>query len=331
MDFLEDILSRAKSLQKRLVFTRSDELKTIETAKVVTEERLASAVTILGKESDLYKVAGQAGVDASIFYSVNPEHSRDFERYAGEYYELRRAAGMTLDQAKKEILRPLNWAAMMLHLGDADAIVAGAEDSAAEVFYSGLSIIGTASGVKTASSCTIVVSPDTEWGVDGAFIFSDCSIITNPSAEQLSDIALCAAQSCRDLLGTEPVIAFLSHSTKGSKGEHIDIQKVRTAVELTKKRAPSLLIDGEMQLDAALIPSVTDYKIPDSPVKGRVNTLIFPNMDAGNIAYQTARLFGKAKVFGPFLQGFAKPINYISHGAEISSAVITCAVTLAEA
>ena len=335
MDFLEAILSRAKKLQKRLVLTRGDELKTIEAARVVMNERLASSVTLLGKSSDINRAAAEEGVDISNMYIVNPEHSGDLDNYAREYHglyhELFKAKDMTLEQARIEMLKPLNWGAMMVRMGEADAVVAGAGDNAADVFIAGLVIIRTAPNIKNASSCAIVVSPDTSWGVDGAFIFSDCSIITNPSPEQLSDIAICAAQSCRDLLGAEPAVALLSHSTKGSKGQHKDIEKVKTALDMIKTRKPELLVDGELQIDAALVPSVYDFKIPDSPVRGKVNTLVFPNRDSGNIAYHIARHFGKAKCFGPFLQGFAKPINYISRGAETNTAVITCAVSLAEA
>ena len=331
MDFLEAIIEKAKSLQKRLVLTRGDELKTIEAARVVMEERLASTVTIIGKESDVCKLAAEEGVNISNAYIINPEHSPNFESYVEEYYELRKTKGITLEMAKSAMLKPVNWGAMMVHMGDADAVVAGAHDSAVDVFMAGLTILGINPNVSTASSCTIVVSPDTCWGEDGAFIFSDCSIITNPTAEQLADIAICAAQSCKALLGSEAYVALLSHSSKGSKGEHRDIEKVRAAMEMIKHREPKLIVDGEMQLDAALLPSVMDYKIPDSPVKGKVNTLVFPDKDAGNIAYQIAKLFGKAQVFGPFLQGFKKPINYISHGAALSGAVITCAVSLAEA
>ena len=328
MEFLEATLARAKSLQKRLVMTGGTEIETLEAAKVVMTERLASSVTLLGKESEINKVATREGVDISDMSIVNPELCPDLSKYTNEYFELRKMRGMTMEQAKIDIVKPLNWGAMMVRLGAADAVVAGVNDDSVDVFFAGLAIIGTAPNIRTASSCTIVVGKDLSMGVDGAFIFSDCSIVTNPLPDQLSDIAQCAAQSCRDLLRVEPVVALLSHSTKGLKREHKDIEKIRIALDMIKYREPSLIVDGELQVNAALVPSITDARVPDTPVRGKVNTLIFPDMDAGNIAYQTARVFGKAEVFGPFLQGFAKPISYISRGSELSSAVITCAATL---
>ena len=329
MEFLEAMLAKAKSLQKKLVLTEGTDLKTIRAARVILDERLADSVTLLGRESDIHKMASMEGVDLSDMIIINPEFSHEKDRYAHEYHELRKLRGMTQEQADTEILAPLRWGAMMVHLGDADAVVGGAEDNAIDVLFAGLAIIGTAPPLKTASSCTVVQSPDTSWGVDGTFIFSDCSIVPNPLPDQLSDIAQSAAQSCRDFLGAEPVVALLSYSTKGSKGDHKDLEKVRIALEMVKYREPTLLVDGELQVDAALVTAVTDFRAPGSPVRGRVNTLVFPNMDAGNIAYQIARSFGKAKTFGPYLQGFAKPISYIPHGAPVNNIIITCAATLA--
>ena len=331
MDFLNAMLTKAKSLQKRLVLTEGAEYQTIRAARVIMDERLAVSVTLLGKESEIQKNAAKEGVNLSDMYIVNPELSHQLPDYADKYYELRKLRGMTKEQAKIDIISPLRWGAMMVHLGDADAVVGGAEDNFVDVLFAGLAIIGTVPDIKTASSCTIVQGQDESWGVDGAFIFSDCSIVPNPLPDQLSDIAQSAAQSCRDFLGVEPVVALLSYSTKGSKGEHRDLEKVRIALDMIKYREPTLLIDGEMQVDAALIPSVTDFIAPNSPVRARVNTLVFPDMDAGNIGYQMARSFGKAQTFGPFLQGFAKPISYIPHGASANKIVITCAATLSRA
>ncbi|MCL2093482.1 MAG: phosphate acetyltransferase [Treponema sp.] len=331
MDFLTKTLSKAKARQKKLVLTAGEEPETLRAAKVILTERLASEVILLGKESEIHKQAAHEGIDHSDMTIINPEHSDDFDDYAGEYYDLRKIRGLTEEQAQIDILSPLRWGAMMVRMGDADAVIAGARDNAVDVFFAGLSIIGTAPNIRTASSCTIVLTEDSSWGADGAFIFSDCSIVPNPLPDQLSDIAQSAAQTCRDLFDHEPVLAFISHSTRGSKRDNKDIEKLRICIEMVKFREPSLLVDGEMQLGVALNPAVTDIKLPGSPVRGKVNTLIFPNIDTGNVAYQTARLFGKAAIFGPFLQGFAKPIGYIPRGSELNSAVITCAAALARA
>jgi phosphate acetyltransferase len=221
---------------------------------------------------------------------------------------------------------PLRWGAMMVRFGDADAMVAGAENTTGNVLRAGLAIIGTVPGLKTASSCFVMTGLDPQWG-GGSLIFSDCAVVPDPTAEQLADIAQSAAQSCREFLNVEPVVALLSFSTKGS-AKHDNVAKVQSAVELLKGRNPDFVFDGELQADAALVPSVTDKKAPGSPVKGKVNTLVFPDLGAGNISYKLVQRLGKAEAFGPFLQGFAKPISDLSRGASVDDIVTTCAVTL---
>ena len=329
MDFLGSMLERAKALQKRLVLTEGADPQTIKAARVIIEERLANQVILLGKKSDITKNASKEGVSLEDIEIINPEYSPNLQKYAEEYFNLRKTMGVTSDQAKIDILAPLRWGAMMVHLGDADAVLGGAEDNAIDVFFAGLAIIGTAPNIKTASSCVVLQTEDTSRGANGGFIFSDCHIVPNPLQDQLADIAQSAAQSCRDFLETEPVVALLSYSTKGSKGNHKDIEKVRAALAIIKEREPNLLIDGEMQVDAALNPEITDFRAPNSPIRGKVNTLVFPDMDSGNIGYHLARTFSNVKTFGPYLQGFAKPISYIPRGSSVNKVVIACAATLA--
>jgi phosphate acetyltransferase len=219
----------------------------------------------------------------------------------------------------------------MVHLGDVDAMVAGAESATADVLRAGLAIIGTLPGSKTASSCFVMQTTDKTWGVDGALIFSDCAVVPDPTAEQLADIAVSASLSCKEFLGVEAVTALLSFSTKGSGGDHPNVLKVQEALKLVKTKVPNLIVDGEIQVDAALVPSVTDKKAPGSPIKGKVNTLVFPDLEAGNIGYKLVQRLGKAEAFGPFLQGFAKPISDLSRGASVEDIVVTSAVTLARA
>jgi phosphate acetyltransferase len=331
MDFITEMKEKAKSKQKKLVLPEGTDLRTLKAAKIIVEERFTASVTVLGKESEIQKLAATEGVNLDGVNILDPAGSADIERYAREFYELRKHKGMTMEQAKTDILDPLRWGAMMVHLGDVDAMVSGAENTTADVLRAGLAIIGTKPGIKTASSHFIVHTSDPSWGVNGNFVFSDCAVVPDPSAEQLADIALSAAQSCRDYLGVDPVIALLSFSTKGSGGDHPNVVKVREALAIVKSRAPNLLIDGEIQLDAALVPSVSDKKAPGTPIKGKVNTLVFPDLQSGNIGIKLIQRIGKADGFGPFLQGFARPISDLSRGTSVEEIVNTCAFTLAQA
>ena len=327
MDFVNDMKAKARSMRKKLVLPEGTEQRTIRAARILVDEQLAVSVTLLGKTVDIQKAAEDEGVDLTGVNIINPHTDAALGKYAREYYEMRKHKGMTEDQAKIDIADPLRWGAMMVHLGDADAMVAGAENTTGDVLRAGLAIIGTVPGLKTASSCFVMSGMDSQWGAGGALIFSDCAVVPDPTAEQLADIACSAAQSCREFLGVEPVVALMSFSTKGS-AKTDDVVKVQSAVELLKGKNPGFVFDGELQADAALVPSVTDKKAPGSPVRGKVNTLIFPDLGAGNIGYKLVQRLGKAEAFGPFLQGFAKPVSDLSRGASVDDIVTTCAVTL---
>ena len=341
MDFVKDMRKKAASMQKKLVLAEGTEPRTVKAARILVDEKLAASVTMVGKEADVRAVAEKQGVKLDGILIADPATSPLLDKYAQVYFDLCHAKEeakikkgqavdkrITPDKAKSEIQFMLRWGAMMVHLGDADAMVAGAESATADVLRAGLAIIGTVS--KTASSCFVVQTTDPQWGVDGALIFSDCAVIPDPSEEQLADIATSAAQSCREFLGAEPAVALLSFSTKGS-ASHEAVTKVQKACEILKGRNPGFLFDGELQADAALVPSVTDKKAPSSPIKGKVNTLVFPNLGAGNIGYKLVQRLGKAEAFGPFLQGFSKPISDLSRGASVEDIVVTAAVTLSRA
>ncbi|MDR3303613.1 MAG: phosphate acetyltransferase [Treponema sp.] len=343
MDFVKEMRQKAKSLQKKLVLPEGTEPRTVKAARILVDEKLAAAVTLVGVEADVQKVAAEAGVKLDGITVVNPATSPLLDKYAQEYFSIGKKKDdakvkkgievkdpMTEAKAKQEIVAALRWGAMMVRLGDADAMVAGAENTTGDVLVAGIGIIGTTS--KTASSCFVVETPDPAWGVQGSLIFSDCAVIPDPTDEQLADIAQSAAQSCREFLGAEPVVALLSFSTKGSASPKFDdVGRVQKAVEILKSRKPDFVFDGELQSDAALVTSVTDKKAPGSPVRGKVNTLIFPNLASGNIGYKLVQRLGKADAFGPFLQGFAKPISDLSRGASVDDIVTTCAVTLSRA
>ncbi|MDR0315383.1 MAG: phosphate acetyltransferase [Treponema sp.] len=327
MDFVSEMKAKAKSKSKRLVLPEGTDARTIRAARILMDEELVISVTLLGKVAEIREIAKQEGVNLSGINIVFPQADSSLGKYAHEYYELRKHKGMTEELAKNEICEPLRWGAMMVHLDDADAMVAGAENTTGDVLRAGLSIIGMLPGLKTASSCFVMTNMDPQYGVDGAMIFSDCAVVPNPLVDQLADITESAALSCREFLGVEPVVAMLSFSTKGS-ARHDDVVKVQTAMEILKSKNVTFLYDGELQADAALVPSVTDKKAPGSPVRGRVNTLVFPDLNAGNISYKLVQRLGKAEAFGPFLQGFAKPISDLSRGASVDDIVTTCAVTL---
>ena len=331
MDITKNMKAKAKANNKRLVLPEGTEMRTVKAAAGVMKEGFAASVTLLGKESEVKAVAAKESVDLSAVAILDPAGSPLVEKYANELYELRKHKGMTVEQAKKDITDPLRWGAMMVHLGDADGMVAGAENATADVLRAGLAIIGTKPGMKTVSSHFIIITGDKSWGVEGCFIFADCAVVPDPTAEQLADIAISAAHSCRDFLDAEPAVALLSYSTKGSGGDHPSVVKVREALALAKAREPDLLIDGEVQADTALIPSITDKKAPGSPIKGKVNVMVFPNLAAGNIGIKLVQRVARADGFGPFLQGFAKPFSDLSRGATVEEIVNTCALTLAQA
>ena len=328
MNFVMDMKSKAISAPKRLILPEGTEQRVLRAARILADERIASSITLLGKVSDIQEAARNEGVDLKGIQILSPGADSNLANYADTYYELRKLKGMTPEQARIDITDTLRWGAMMVHMGDADAMVAGAEKTTGDVLRAGLAIIGTIPGLKTASSCFVMTGMDPQYGKDGAMIFSDCAVVPNPTSDQLADITESAAHSCREFLNSEPVAALLSFSTKGS-AKHDDVTKVQTTVEVLKSRNINFIFDGELQADAALVPSVLDKKAPGSPVRGKVNVIVFPDLNAGNISYKLVQRLGNAQAYGPFLQGFAKPISDLSRGASVDDIVTTCAVTLA--
>ncbi|MFW5643217.1 MAG: phosphate acetyltransferase [Alkalispirochaeta sp.] len=329
MNFVETMKQTARELQRKLVLPEGTEPRMIHAARQLVDEKLAAEVTLLGTARAIGEIAEREKVDLSGVTILDPADSELRQSYADEYEELRKKKGMTPEEAYEQIVEPLKWGAMMVRKGDADAMVAGAENSTGNVLLAAFQIIKTAPGTKFASSCFVMKMQDPKWGVDGHMIFSDCATIPDPTEEQLAEITIAAARSCRTFLKTEPRVAMLSFSTKGS-AKHESADKVLAALELVKERAPDLKVDGELQLDAAVVESVGAKKAPGSPVAGTANTLIFPDLNSGNIGYKLVQRFAGADAYGPFLQGFAKPVSDLSRGCSVEDIVTTSAVTLCQ-
>ena len=339
IDFTAEMIKKAKAYQKSLVLPEGDEERTICAAAKIVSKKIAKKVTLLGSREKIESAAQSLKVSLAGIDIIDPATSLWLDDFGQAYFELRQgkinkktnlpevsdaAAG------KAYMLSDyLSFGAMMVRKGYADAMVSGARSSTAALLRAGLKVIGTES--KTASSCFVMDMHDSAWGYKGLMIFSDCAVVPEPDAEQLSDIAVAAGKSCKALLGCDPCIALLSFSTKGSGGAQPSVLTVQEAVQKAHAKAPSLLLDGELQADAALIPSVTDKKAPGSPVKGKVNTIVFPNLSAGNIGYKLVQRLAHADAYGPILQGFAKPISDLSRGCSVDDIVITAAITLVQA
>jgi len=329
MSFVENMKAKAVSMQKKLVLPEGTEPRTLAAARIIVDEKIVSEVFLVGKESSVKSAAKDEGISLKGMTVIDPDQSDLAESYAQEYYELRKKKGMTLETARDQIKDNLKWGAMMVRKGDADAMVAGADNPTGRVLVAGFTIVKTAPGVTSASSCFVMDFPDKKWGKDGLMIFSDCATIPDPTVEQLAEITIQSSMSCKTFLQTEPLTAMLSFSTKGS-ASHPNVDKVTDALKIVKEKAPELNVDGELQLDAALVESVGSKKAPGSPVAGRANTLIFPDLQSGNIGYKLAQRFGNAGAYGPFLQGFAKPISDLSRGCSVEDIVNTIAVTMTQ-
>jgi len=330
MSFIEAMHGCARENPMRLVLPEGSEPRTLEAARRILDLGLASSVTLVGCPADIEKAAGSVHCSLDGLKVIYPECCQHRETFAAELCRLRRHRGLTVEKARIQICDPLGFGAMLVHTENADTLVAGARSSTADVLRAVFTIIGPHPDVELASSFFIMHLPDSRWGVDGHLLFSDCATIPNPDARQLSEIALAAADSFGLLLQAEAKVAMLSFSTCGS-ASHEMVEKVAEATALAKLKRPDLLIDGELQLDAALIPQIAAKKAPDSPVAGQANVLIFPDLNSGNIGYKLVQRLAGAEAYGPFLQGLRKPVSDLSRGCSVEDIVNTSAVTLVQA
>ncbi|CRZ33777.1 phosphate acetyltransferase [Herbinix hemicellulosilytica] len=328
MGFIDDIKLRAKQNKKSIVLPETWDRRTLEAANTVLAEGIADIV-LIGNEEEIKKRA--EGLDLSKALFVDPLDTEKLDSYVELLVELRKNKGMTPETARELLTqKPLYFGVTMVKAGDADGMVAGAVHSTADVLRAALQVIKTAPGTKMVSSFFVMVVPNCEYGADGTFIFSDCGLVQNPSAEELAEIAASSAKSFELLVNKEPMVAMLSHSSKGS-ASHPDVDKVVEATRIAKELYPNINLDGELQLDAAIVPSVGASKAPGSNVAGKANVLIFPDLDAGNIGYKLVERLAKAEAYGPITQGLARPVNDLSRGCSADDIVGVVAITAVQA
>jgi len=327
MTFLEKTINKAKANKKTIVLPEANDIRTLQ----ATEEALAKGIAeivLVGDEVDIKKLGAGLNLDGARI--VNPAKSPDFDAYVDQFCEMRKAKGMTKELATKTLLDPMYFAVMLVKNGEADGMVSGACHSTAETLRPALQILRTAPGTKLVSSFFVMCVPNCEYGADGVFVYADSGLVENPNAEELSEIAIASAKSFKQLVEVEPKVAMLSYSTYGSAKSELT-EKVVEATRLAKEKAPSLVLDGELQVDAALVASVGKSKCPGSPVAGEANVLIFPDLNSGNIAYKLTQRLANAEAYGPVTQGFPKPVNDLSRGCSAEDIVGVIAITAVQA
>ena len=326
MSFIEDVKAKAKLKMKTIVLPEAEDKRTLEAAEQIKKEGFAKLV-LLGNKETVEKDAQSYGFDLSGIEILDPKTSPSLDDYVATLVELRKSKGMTEEEARKLLTESNTYfGVMMVKKGDADGLVSGACHSTADTLRPSLQILKTKPGTKLVSAFFVMVVPNCQYGEKGTCVVSDCGLNQNPTAEELAAIAESSAESFRFLVGKEPKVAMLSYSTLGS-AKHDDVTKVQEATRIAKENNPDLLLEGELQLDAALVESVASLKAPGSKVAGHANTLIFPNLDAGNIGYKLVQRLAKAEAYGPMTQGIARPVNDLSRGCSAEDIVGVVAIT----
>ena len=325
MNFIEEMKQRARTQIKTIILPEAEDLRVIQAASKVEEEGFAHII-LVGNEENTRRLAEENGVNLSNVKIVDPEKSEKFDQYANYLYELRKEKGMTEEEARNLVKTPIYFGMMMVKSDDADGLVSGAAHSTSDTLRPALQILKTAPGTKLVSAFFLMVVPNCEYGENGIFVYADSGLNENPDSESLAEIAASSAKSFESLVGKESRIAMLSYSTKGSAKSELT-EKVINATNILKERYPELKADGELQLDAAIVPEIGKSKAPGSEIAGTCNTLIFPDLDAGNIGYKLTQRLAKAEAYGPLCQGIAKPVNDLSRGCSSDDIVGVVAIT----
>jgi len=328
VNLLDDIKNRVRPEERRILLPETGDVRVLKAAAQVQKEGFCRVV-LLGKPAALAKRLRELGAAPDGFEILDPADPSRQEACVAEYTEMRKHKGMTTDKARVILQNPTFYGAMCLRQGLVDGMTAGSASTTATVIRAALHCIGLRAGIKTLSSCFLMVFRDNRFGLEGTLVFSDCGVVPAPTLEQLVDIARSAAESWRQFTHAEPVVACLSFSTKGS-ADHPEAQKMAEVARRVRQIEPDLLIDGELQTDAAIVPEVAIRKCKDSPVGGRANVLIFPDLGAGNIGYKLCERFGNGQAIGPILQGLAKPVNDLSRGCHVQDIVDAVAITAAQ-